>query len=143
MFAKKSKCHFGTSQVEYLAHIIYGGQVRMDLSKVEGILNWPTPHSIKDLRRFLGLSVYYKRFIRGYGLLARPLTKLLKKNVTWKWNEEMQKSFQQLKEAICQAPVLTLLDFQKPFCVETDASEVEVGAVLQQQGKPVAFFSKA
>lgn len=129
--------------MEYLGHVISQGTISMDRTKVNGVLDWTIPKSVKELRGFLGLSGYYRQFIRGYGLLATSLTTLLKKNVPWHWSEVEQTTFDQLKAAMCQAPVLTLPNFQEPFCVETDASGHGVGAVLQQKGKPVAFFSKA
>lgn len=143
LFAKRSKCSFGATHLEYLGHIIAQGTVSMDRSKVMNVLDWPPPKSIKELRGFLGLSGYYRRFIRGYGLMAKPLTVLLRKGVLWEWTEQEQQAFKHLKSAICQAPILTLSNFQEQFCVETDASGKGVGAVLQQKGKPIAFFSKA
>lgn len=80
LFVKQNKCTFGTHQIGYLGHIIAAGEVTMDTVKVEGVSNWPTPKSVKELRGFLGLSGYYRRFIRNYGVMARPLTNLLKKN---------------------------------------------------------------
>lgn len=106
-------------------------------------MDWPSPRSLKELRGFLGLSGYYRRFIRGYELLAQPLTALLRKDIPWKWAAHEQATFAQLKSTICQAPVLPLPNFQELFCVETDTSGQGIGAVLQQNGKPIAYFSKA
>ncbi|KAL4367918.1 hypothetical protein GQ457_05G016100 [Hibiscus cannabinus] len=141
LYAKLSKCCFGAQEVDYLGYVIAGGEIAMDKGKVECILNWPAPKNIKELRGFLGLSGYYRRFIKGYGVIARSLTDLLKKG-GWKWDWEEEQAFQKLKEAVSQAPVLVLPDFKKVFTVETDASEMGVGAVLSQKGKPLAFFSR-
>lgn len=142
LFVKKSKCTFGTHQIEYLGHVISAGKVIMDATKVEGVSNWPTPKSIKELRGFLGLSGYYRRFIRNYGVMARPLTNLLKKDAAWNWTKSEQAAFGSLKQVVCQAPVLSLLNFNEEFCIDTNACGQGVGAVLHQKGRPVAFFSK-
>lgn len=83
LYAKKSKCIFGATQVEYLGHVISQGVVSMDRTKVDGVLDWSPLTSVNELRGFLGLSGYYKRFLRGYGLLVKPLTVLLKNDVPW------------------------------------------------------------
>ncbi|KAA3469464.1 reverse transcriptase [Gossypium australe] len=134
LYAKRTKCTFGATQVEYLGHIISRGAVSMDKVKVKSVLSWSTLQSVRELRGFLSLSSYYRRFIKGYGLLAKPLTTLLKKDVVWKWTELAQTTFEQLKEAIYQAPVLALPNFQEIFCVETDASRQGVGAVFSLGG---------
>ncbi|KAA3452986.1 Transposon Ty3-G Gag-Pol polyprotein [Gossypium australe] len=143
LFAKHSKCTFGATQIEYLGHVIAHGVVSMDSSKIAAVVDCPFPKSVKELRGFLRLSGYYRRFIKNYGLIAKPLTTLLKKEVRWQWTSVEQAAFDTLKNTICQAPVLVLPDFQEPFCVETDASGSRVGAVLQQKSRPVAYFSKA
>ncbi|OIT26263.1 putative mitochondrial protein [Nicotiana attenuata] len=117
----KSKCSFAQSQVDYLGHIISGNGVQTDPAKIQTLLLWPTPTSIKDLRGFLGLTGYYRRFLLGYGVISKPLTSLLKKG-NFAWNEEATAAFEKLKEAMVKAPVLTLPDFSKPFTVEVDAS---------------------
>ncbi|OMO84555.1 reverse transcriptase [Corchorus capsularis] len=99
LFVKKSKCDFAAKEVEYLGQVISNGEVYMDKKKVESILDWPRPKSIRELRGFLGLSGYYRRFIKSYGVLARPLTNLLKKDA-FKWGEEADEAFKQLKEGI-------------------------------------------
>lgn len=129
--------------MEYLGHIIFQWTVSMDQAKVLSVLDWAPPRSVKELRGFLGLSGYYRRFIQGYGLIAKPLTALLRQDVLWQWTEQEQHAFEQLKSTVCLAPVQTLPNFQEQFCVETDASGQRVRAVLQQNGKPIAFFSKA
>ncbi|XP_054785909.1 uncharacterized mitochondrial protein AtMg00860-like [Prosopis cineraria] len=114
------------SEVEYLGHLIGGGQVRTDPKKVQAVAEWPEPTNIKQLRAFLGLAGYYRRFVKSYGILAKPLTLLLKKN-EFKWSRVAATAFTKLKEVFISAPVLTLPDFSKQFVVETDACGVGQG----------------
>jgi len=98
---------------------------------------------VKELRSFLGLAGYYRRFVRHFGIISKPLTNLLKKNSLFIWTSDHTRAFQALKSALCKSPVLALPNFAKPFTIETDASDVGVGAVLMQDGHPLAYFSKA
>lgn len=143
LFVKKGKCAFGVLQIDYLGHVISAQGVSIDMQKVEFVLNWPQPTNLKGLRGFFRLAGYYRRFIRGYGVIARPLNDLLKKG-NFVWNPAATAAFDQLKQAITSAPVLTLPDFSnsKEFIIEIDASGEGIGAVLAQDNNPIAFLVK-
>ncbi|XP_061337226.1 uncharacterized protein LOC133284249 [Gastrolobium bilobum] len=138
---KLSKCSFALAEVEYLGHLVSGMGVKADPRKIAAMQQWPHPKTIKQLRGFIGLTGYYRRFIRQYAAIASPLTDMLKKD-SFLWTEEASKAFEALKVAMTETPVLTLPDFSSPFVVETDASSLGIGAVLQQNNHPIAFFSK-
>ena len=141
LFAKLSKCSFGQSQIDYLGHVVSREGVRVDDSKVAAIQQWPPPSSVKQLRGFLGLASYYRKFIKGFAMLAAPLTDLLKKD-TFLWTEQAHQAFLTLKTALTQAPILALPNFKQPFILEIDASGAGIGAVLSQNSHPIAYFSK-
>lgn len=140
---KLSKCSFAQTQINYLGHVISAARVGTNPSKLEAISLWPTPSSVKELRSFFGLVGYYRRFVWHFGIMSKPLTNLLKKHALFIWTAEHEEAFQALKAALCQSPVLALSDFSKQFTIETDASDAGVGAVLMQDGHPLAFLSKA
>lgn len=139
---KKSKCSFGQPQIAYLGHIINQEGVSSDPSKVDKVAKWPVPTNNKEVRSFLGLAGYYRKFVRHFGILARPLFNLLKKGTPFVWTEVTNTSFELLKKNLVEAPVLKLPDFTKTFVIDTDACDSGVGAVLQQEGHPIAYMSK-
>ncbi|KAL3576808.1 hypothetical protein D5086_022091 [Populus alba] len=141
-FILASKCAFGKQELEYLGHIVSHQGVKVDNNKIEAMVAWPRPANISELRGFLGLTGYYRKFVRNYGLIARALTNLLKKG-QFGWNTKAEEAFQTLKKAMTTTPILAMPNFNDTFIVETDASGNGIGAVLQQQGKPIAFMSRA
>ena len=128
--------------MKFLGHWVSQGQIRMDEKKVEAILDWPAPTKVADLRSFLGLANYYRKFIKSYSKKVNPLTDLLKKDQKWAWNDECQEAFEKLKSAVASEPVLKLPEFELPFEVHTDASDRAIGGVLVQEGHPLAFESR-
>jgi len=141
LFAKSSKCSFAVREIAYLGHVISVSEVAMDKEKLSAIQDWPRPTSLPLLRGFLGLTGYYRKFVRSYASIAAPLTDLTKKEA-FVWNPEAEKAFELLKTALTTAPLLRLPNFSLPFVLETDASGVGIGAVLMQEGHPVAYFSQ-
>ena len=140
LFANKKKCVIAHSQIQYLGHMISSKGVEADEEKIKDMTNWPQPKDVIGLRGFLGLTGYYRRFVKGYGDIAAPLTKLLRKNFFW--NEDAFVAFEKLKIAVTTIPVLALPNWNLLFIIETDASGIGLGAVLSQNGHPIAFFSK-
>jgi hypothetical protein len=141
-YLKRSKCAFGKTELLYLGHIISQDGVSIDPSKTDAMNKWPTPTSVTQLRGFLGLTEYYRRFVKHYGIIAKPLTNLLK-HKAFHWSPEAGAAFQQLKQAMCDTPVLALPNFEELFVVETDACMNGIGAVLMQRNRPIAYLSKA
>jgi hypothetical protein len=139
---KALQVSFAQNQVSYLDHVISEQGVATIPSKISDIATWPSPQNTKDLRSFLGMASYYRKFMRHFGIISQPLNILLKKGSMFIWTAVHEKAFQTLKQALMTIPVLALPDFIKPFIIETDASEMGVGAVLMQGGHPLAFLSK-
>ena len=140
---KLSKCTIARESISYLGHVVSSAGLSSDPAKVQAVMDWPVPSSVKELRGFLGLAGYYTKFVRHFTVIAEPLLDLLKKDLLFIWTNTHAKAFTVLKQALCSAPVLALPDFSVPFHIETDASGSGVGAVLQQNGHPLAFINKA
>ena len=140
-YLRRSKCTFSVQQLSYLGHIVSPQGVTPDPEKIHAMTTWPVPTTPSDLRSFLGLTGFYRRFIRDYAAAAAPLTTLLCKD-NFHWTPEAQSVFQHLKKLMTQAPVLASPNFSLPFTVEINASVYAIGAVLTQQSRPIAFSSK-
>ena len=128
--AKLSKCTFAQAVLSYLGHRISAHGVATEEDKIQTVKDWPTPLTLKELRAFLGLAGYYRKFVEHFGLICRPLTELLNKGVPFLWTPQVDTAFHTLKEALIAAPVLALPDFSKRFVVETDASGTDRKSVV-------------
>ena len=146
LFGRLHKCEFLKEQVDYLGFEVGKDGIRTSPEKVKAILDWPRPQSTHDIRSFLGLTSYYRKFVRGFSQLAKPLTDLTRAKVDWKWGDTEENSFLALKAAMDTSPVLCLPDFERQFVVTTDASDVAIGAILEQDFgsglQPIAFSSR-
>ena len=142
LYVKREKCEFAQTEIKFLGHLISKSLIRMGGAKVATIRVWPAPTEVTELRSFLGLANYYRRFIMGYSKIASSLTDLLKKERKWEWDAECKVAFQKLKDAITSEPVLRLLDLELSFEVHTDVSNKALGGVLVQERHPVASESR-
>ncbi|XP_050896305.1 uncharacterized mitochondrial protein AtMg00860-like [Lathyrus oleraceus] len=142
LFAKLSKCEFWINEVRFLGHVISQEGVSVDPSKVEAIINWERPKNSSEVRSFLGLVGYYRRFIKGFSQVALPMTRLTRKEISFKWDSKCEKSFMSLKEKLTTAPVLVIPDPSKSYEVFCDASKKGLGGVLMQNGQVVAYASR-
>ena len=116
--------------------------IRVDPIKIEAVVNWKPPRSVTEVRSFLGLVGYYRRFVKRFSVIASPLTKLLRKGVLFEWSDKCQNSFEQLKEMLVEAPVLTQPTSGKEYTLYSDASGIGLGCVLMQNEKVVAYASR-
>jgi hypothetical protein len=141
LYVKFSKCDFWLKEVSFLGHIITDGGIAVDPSKVQDVLNWNSPKNVPEMRTFLGLAGYYRRFIEGFSKIVKPLTFLLEKGKEFKWDDKCQACFEELKKKLTTAPVLIMPDIHKGFDVYCDASRQGLGCVLMQEGKVIAYSS--
>ena len=142
LYAKLSKYDFWLKEVSFLDHIVSAEGVRVDPTNIEAVVNWKPPRNVTEVRSFLGLAGYYRRFVRDFSVIASPLTKLLRKGIKFEWTDRCQTSFEQLKSMLVEAPVLTQLTSGKEYTLYSDASGIGLGCVLMQDGKVVAYASR-
>lgn len=140
------KCEFLKKEVAYLGHIITENGVRPDPGKIEAVRNYPIPTTRKNIKQFLGLAGYYRRFIENFSKIAKPLSDLTKQSSTFEWKQRQQEAFDKLREALCSTPILQYPNFNEPFVITTDASGYAIGAILSQgkigQDLPIAYASR-
>ncbi|GBN14381.1 Transposon Ty3-I Gag-Pol polyprotein [Araneus ventricosus] len=141
------KCRFFQKEVTYLGHVISAEGVKTDPGKIKAVVDWPRPETVHDVRSFLGLCTYYRRFVKNFSTIARPLHKLTEAKSNFNWTEECEKSFNSLKQALTSSPILTYPRTDKDFILDTDASNEGMGAVLSQntgnEERVIAYFSKS
>ncbi|GJV92072.1 putative reverse transcriptase domain-containing protein [Tanacetum coccineum] len=142
LYAKFSKCDFWLDSVQFLGHVIDSNGVHVDPAKIEAIKNWAAPTTPTEVRQFLGLAGYYRRFIKEFSLISKPLTKLTQKNKPYVWGDDEEEAFQTLKLKLCSAPILSLPEGNEDFVVYCDASLKGFGAVLMQREKVIAYASR-
>ena len=142
LYEKLSKCEFWLREVSFLGRIILEEGIRVDPKKIEVIIEWKPSRNVTKVRSFLGLADYYRRFVKGFSMIAAPMTRLLQKNVRFKWSEKCQASFEKLKAFLTEALVLTQLTYGKEYVIFSDASLNGLGCVLIKEGKVVAYASR-
>ena len=142
LYAKFSKCEFWLKEVQFLGHVVNKEGIKVDQAKVEAIKNWETPKTPSDIRSFLGLAGYYRRFIENFSKIALPLTQLTKKSEKFVWGPKQQGAFDELRARLSDAPVLALMDGVEDIVVYCDASLLGFGAVLMQRNRAIAYASR-
>jgi hypothetical protein len=142
LYANLKKCSFCVEKVVFLGYVFSAKGIEVDEEKVTTIKEWPTHKSITDVTSFHGLASFYRRFVKNFSTLATPLTEIVKKSDGFKWGSEEDHAFIGIKERLCGAPLLALLDFSKNFEIVCDATGIGIGAVLMQEKRPIAYFSE-
>ncbi|GKD67194.1 putative reverse transcriptase domain-containing protein, partial [Tanacetum coccineum] len=142
LYAKFSKCEFWIPKVQFLGHVIDSEGIHVDPAKIESIKDWASPKSPTEIRQFLGLAGYYRRFIEGFSKIAKPMTKLTQKKVKFVWGDKQEAAFQLLKQKLCSAPILALPEGSEDFIAYCDASKKGLGAVLMQREKVISYASR-
>ncbi|KAJ9543424.1 hypothetical protein OSB04_023131 [Centaurea solstitialis] len=142
LYAKFSKCEFWLHEVQFLGHVVSRDGIKVDPAKIEAMMSWKSPTNPSEIRSFLGLAGYYRRFIQDFSKIASSLTVLTKKNAKFLWTDKQEEAFQTLKKKLCQAPILSLPDGTEDFVVYSDASKMGLGCVLMQRGKVISYASR-
>ena len=130
LFVKPEKCMWKVREVGFLGVVIEEDGVRMEKEKVQGVVEWPVPKSVKDVQKFLGLANYYRRFVKNFVKITRPLHEMIRKEIKWSWEEKQQKAFEELKKRFTTELVLVMPDLDREMRVEADASDFAIGGVL-------------
>ena len=139
LYVKFSKCEFWLEKVEFLGHVVSKEGIQVDPKKIEAITEWPRPTTVTEVRSFLGLAGYYRRFVNDFSRIEAPLTRLTQKNVKFMWTDKCEEHFLLLKDLLTSAPVLTLPSGDEGYTVYCDASRVGLGCVLMQNGRVIAY----
>ncbi|GJV73436.1 putative reverse transcriptase domain-containing protein [Tanacetum coccineum] len=142
LYAKFSKCEFWIPKVQFLGHVIDSQGIHVDPAKIESVKDWASPKSAMEIRQFLGLAGYYRRFIEGFSKIAKPMTKLTQKKIKFEWSDKAEAAFQLIKQKLCSAPILALPEGNEDFIAYCDASIKGLGAVLMQREKVIAYASR-
>lgn len=142
LYAKFKKCEFWLEEVTFLGHVISKDGVAVDPANIEAVVNWERPKTVSEIRSFLGLAGYYRRFVEGFSKLSLPLTKLTQKGTKSVWSDDCEKSFQELKKRLVSAPVLALPTNKEGFVIYSDASLKGLGYVLMRNDKVIAYASR-
>src|SRR3954465_15593126 len=142
LYAKVRKCEFWLQEVGFLSHIVSARGIAVDPVKVKDVEDWQDPTTQTQVRAFLGLAGYYRKFVEGFSSIARPMTQLLNKDKKFEWTYKCEESFQELKRRLISAPILIMPDITKPFDVYCDASKIGLECVLMQEGKVISYLSR-
>ena len=142
LYGNIAKCTFCTDRVVFLKFFVTTDGIQVDEENIKAIKYWPTPENVSQVLSFHDLADFYRRFVKDFSTIAAPLNNLTKKDVPFKWRDEQDQAFNELKRKLCEAPLLQLPDFGKTFEIECDASGIGIGGVLLQEGKHVAYFSE-
>jgi len=148
LYVKPEKCLWKTNKVNFLRVVMDQEKIEIEEDKVAGVLNWPIPKTVRDVRKFLGLANYYRQFIKNFATLAKPLNMLTRKNEKWIWEETQQNVFEDLKRIFTTRPLLVAPDLDKEFRVEANTSNFAIGGILfikckDNKWRPVTYISKS
>jgi len=148
LYVKPKKCAWKVQKVNFLGVVMGEGKIEMEEDKVVEVLNWPIPKTVRDVRKFLGLANYYRRFVKDFAKLAQPLNNLTRKKEKWRWGDEQQKAFEQLKMVFTSRPLLVVPDLDKEFRMEANTSNFATGGVLSikckdDKWRSVVYISKS
>ena len=142
LYVKFSKYEFWLTEVRFLGHVVSASGISVDPEKVEAVISWERPKSVFEIRSFLGLAGYYRRFIEDFSRLGAPMTRLTRKEVKFKWNDLYEKAFQELKRRLSSAPILIVPERAQRYTVYCNASKAGLGCVLMQSGRVIAYGSR-